>query len=105
MQGCMPALARISILLLAVLPLARGAERDVTKTFPVQPGCVLTVDTYRGRITVEESDAREVVVAIHMETGVGSEIRSVPAPRLSLSEIFGLAFLRLPLLALPVQNL
>jgi hypothetical protein len=52
---------------------AHGAERDVNQVFPVQPGCTLKVDVDRGGITVEESDASEVRVAIHVEIGADTE--------------------------------
>ena len=60
---------------LAALSVAAGraAEREFNRTFPVQPGCTLKVDTYRGSITVVESDRPEVQVALHMEIGADSE--------------------------------
>jgi hypothetical protein len=65
--------ARIFCLLLAALAFARAAEREVTKKFAVEPGCTLRIDSYRGQITVEESEANEVGLALLMETGVDAE--------------------------------
>ena len=69
----MSAAVRIFFLLSAVLPWARGAERELVRTFPVQPGCTLKIDTYRGHITVEEHDAAEIAVMVHMEIGADTE--------------------------------
>lgn len=46
----------------------RAAEREFTRTFPVQPGCTVKLDTYRGRIVVVERDQAEVQVTLQMET-------------------------------------
>src|SRR5688572_7466549 len=56
---------------LAVGPIASAgaAERDVRHEFAVQPGCLLRIDTYRGEVTVTESDDPTVQVTIHMEVG------------------------------------
>jgi DUF4097 and DUF4098 domain-containing protein YvlB len=51
----------------------RAAERDVVRSFPVSPGCTLVVDTYRGNITVEESERAEIRVAVHLEIGADNE--------------------------------
>jgi hypothetical protein len=51
------------------LTCARAAERDVKRTFPVQRGCTLQIDTYRGSIMVTESDASEIAVTVQMEIG------------------------------------
>ena len=45
----------------------RAAEREFTRTFPVQPGCTVKLDTYRGSIVVVESDQAEVQVTLQME--------------------------------------
>jgi hypothetical protein len=47
----------------------RAAEHDVKRTFPVQPGCTLQIDTYRGSVIVTESDAAEIAVIVQMEIG------------------------------------
>jgi hypothetical protein len=58
------------ILLLLLGPLgATAMERDVVRTFPARPGCVVRVDTFRGAITVTEADTAEVRVAIHVAIG------------------------------------
>ncbi len=46
----------------------RAAEREFTRTFPVQPGCTVKLDSYRGRIVVVEHDQAEVQVTLQMET-------------------------------------
>lgn len=51
----------------------QAADRDFTRTFPVQPGCTLKVDTYRGRIEVVESDQLEVRVNLQVEIGAETE--------------------------------
>jgi hypothetical protein len=63
-----------AILLCLTLAIAtRAAEREVTRTFAVEPGCTLQVDLYRGRIEVEESDAADVKVTIHAEIGANTD--------------------------------
>lgn len=62
----------LGLVALAVLPV-RAADRDVVKTFPVQPGGMVKVDSYRGTINVVESDVAEVRVAIHLEVGADTE--------------------------------
>jgi len=61
----------VSTLLLILLgPVAAGAmERDIVRKFPVQPGCAVRLDTFRGAITVTEADTAEVRVAIHIAIG------------------------------------
>lgn len=64
------------IALLWALPgvgLLHAAERDIRHAFPVQPGCRLKIDTYRGRIEVTESDEPEVKILIHLEIGGETE--------------------------------
>ncbi|MSU71607.1 MAG: hypothetical protein EXS43_04595 [Opitutus sp.] len=51
----------------------RAAERDIRHAFPVQPGCRLKIDSYRGRIEVTESDEPEVKILIHLEIGGETE--------------------------------
>ena len=64
---------RIFVLLLAALPSARAVERDIERKFAVRPGCSLKIDTYRGSIAVEETDAAEVTVAVHLEINADSD--------------------------------
>ncbi len=52
---------------------ARAAERDVVRTFPVQPGCSVAIETYGGAITVTEADEPQVRVAVHLEIGADTE--------------------------------
>jgi hypothetical protein len=51
----------------------RAAERDIVRSFPVQPNCSIAIDTYRGAIIVQEADTSEVRVAVHLEIGADSE--------------------------------
>ena len=48
-------------------------ERDFKRTFAVEPGCTVKIDTYRGSIVVIESDQAEVEVTGLMEIGVETE--------------------------------
>lgn len=52
---------------------AAAAEREMHRTFPVRPGCTLKIDTYRGEITVTESDDSVVQVSIRLEIGGETE--------------------------------
>ena len=56
-----------------VVAVARAAERDFVRTFDVQPGCTLAIDTYRGAINVTEADTNTIRVAVHLEIGADSE--------------------------------
>jgi hypothetical protein len=68
---------RLLLVLLAGAPLvARAVDRDEERTFPVQPGCTLKVDFYRGNIDVQESDAAEITVVVHTSLAVASEARA-----------------------------
>ncbi len=60
-------------MLLFLAGTAFAAERNIVRTFPIGPGCTVTVDSYRGAINVAESDANEVRVAIHLEIGSETE--------------------------------
>jgi hypothetical protein len=52
---------------------ASAAERVVERTFSVEPGCQLVIDTFRGGIVVEESDAAEVRLTVRLENSLGDE--------------------------------
>jgi hypothetical protein len=65
--------AQFVFLLLALLPAAHAAEREVTRTFPVAPGCTLKIDSYRGRITITEHDAPTIDVKVLIATGAETE--------------------------------
>lgn len=58
---------------LALLASGHAAERDVNRVFPVQPGCRLKLDSYRGSVTIVESDEPAVSVAVHLEIGGDTE--------------------------------
>jgi DUF4097 and DUF4098 domain-containing protein YvlB len=61
-------------LLLVAAPLAWGAiERVDNRVFPVQPGCTLKLDTYRGAILVTEGDQPEISVALTLRFAVDTE--------------------------------
>lgn len=63
-----------SIFFLAAFALAaRGAEREVQRTFPVRPDCQLKVEFYRGLISVVEGDVAEVRLEAHVEINTDSE--------------------------------
>ena len=51
----------------------RGAEREMTKVFAVQPGGTVQVDSYRGSITVDEGDAPEVRITVQFDFNVDTE--------------------------------
>lgn len=72
---------RALLICLTLAIATRAAERDVTRTFAVEPGCTLKVDLYRGRISVEESDVAEVRVAIHAEIGADTDAAAERAGR------------------------
>lgn len=61
----------------ALAVFARGAgsgpAREYQRTFPVQPGCTLVVDTYHGEIVIEESDQPEVRVTLNVDFNVETE--------------------------------
>lgn len=52
---------------------ARGADRDVSHVFPVQPACRLNVDFYSGAITVDEADIAEIRIEAHFEINSDNE--------------------------------
>lgn len=57
---------RVLLAFLALVPLAaRAIDHAEERTFPVQPGCLLKVELYRGAIDVQESDAAEITVIAH----------------------------------------
>lgn len=55
------------------LPRVCGVEREFTRTFPVEPGCTVKLDTYRGSITIVESDQPEVRVLLQMQLATDNE--------------------------------
>lgn len=63
-------------LALALLPCTSSAiEREIDRTFSVQPGCTLRVDSYRGSIMVEESesDQSEIKVKVLLELNTDND--------------------------------
>ena len=68
----------LSVMLAAALAGgALAAEREVKRRFAVEPGCALNIDTHRGEIVIEESDASEIRLAIVIEADAGSEERAL----------------------------
>ncbi len=63
----------VGIVLAVVAAPLRAIERDFKRTFSVQPGCTVKIDTYRGSIVVTESDQPEVEVTGLMEIGAETE--------------------------------
>ena len=55
--------------LTAAVLAGRAAERGLERTFSVEPGCTLRVDTYRGSIAVVEGDAPEIRVSLQLNLG------------------------------------
>jgi len=51
----------------------RAAERGFERTFPVEPGCTLKLDTYRGSVVIVESDRAEIRATLQVEVGTRSE--------------------------------
>ncbi|HUR58003.1 MAG TPA: DUF4097 family beta strand repeat-containing protein [Opitutaceae bacterium] len=45
----------------------RAMEAEVRRNFPVQPGCTLVVDSYRGKITIEETDELQIRVRLNVD--------------------------------------
>jgi len=54
-------------LVLALLHPAAAVERTAKRSFPIQPGATVTVDTYRGAIFIEQAEGNEVRVEVRME--------------------------------------
>ena len=50
-----------------------AVEREVNRTFAVQPGCTLVVESYHGDIVIVESDDAEVRLALHLDYDVDTE--------------------------------
>ena len=65
-------LLRLGLASLAAV-FGRAAEREFERTFPVEPGCTVKLDTYRGSIEIVEGDRPEVHVTVHMEIGSDTE--------------------------------
>lgn len=64
---------RVLVLWLFLALTARAVEREVTRTFPVEPGSTVKVDLYRGKISIEEDDVSEVRVGVRLEVAVETE--------------------------------
>lgn len=65
----------LSLFLAGGASLGRAAEREFKQNFPVQPGCTVKIDTYRGIVMIAESETPtdEVKVSLHMEIGADTE--------------------------------
>ncbi|MBC7367048.1 MAG: DUF4097 family beta strand repeat protein [Undibacterium sp.] len=60
---------------MAVRP-AVAVERTVKRSFPVQPGATLKVDSYRGGIIVEETEESAVRVEVRVEVATEDEAQA-----------------------------
>ncbi len=58
---------------LTLVPAGQSAERVVRQNFAVEPGCELTLATYRGAIVVEEGDAPEVRIVVTVRSDLKDE--------------------------------
>lgn len=66
------------LLLVAGLGLDSGAaEREIRRVFAVEPGAELAIDTYRGDVTIDESDGREITVEVVVDAVAGKEAEVV----------------------------
>src|SRR3954468_13329903 len=57
----------------AVAAAAPALEREVRRSFAVQPGCTLKIDSYRALLLVEESDGATIDIAIALDAQADSE--------------------------------
>lgn len=79
----------ITLALFAIRP-AVAVERTVKRSFPVQPGATLTVDTYRGGIIIEETDQSEVRAEVRIELATEDEAqanKSIEALKLEMEVV------------------
>lgn len=60
-------------LFLGLVLTGRAAVREFERTFAVQPGCTVKLETYRGSVTVVESDRPEVHVTLRLEIATDDE--------------------------------
>lgn len=65
----------IAHFLLAIRPVV-AVERTVKRSFPVQAGATVVVDTYRGGIIVEETNQAEVRVEVRIELATEDEAQA-----------------------------
>ncbi len=87
--------SRVTLLLFVTLALlvagpAAAAERTVKRSFPVQPGATLKVDTYRGGIIVEETDESAVRAEVRIELATEDETQanqSIEALKLEMEQV------------------
>lgn len=56
----------VSCVLLGGLQLSAAISDKIERTFPVEPGCEVRVDSYRGAIHIEQGDAPEVRVVVEI---------------------------------------
>ncbi len=66
--------------LLAMLFFAAGAasavsaaQREIKRSFAVQPGCTLKIDSYHALLTIEESEAAEIRVSVSIDAEADTE--------------------------------
>ncbi|PTX95796.1 hypothetical protein [Opitutus sp. ER46] len=70
----MNAFLRLVLALGLLTVAARGTERRIERTFPAAVGGTLTIDTYRGAITVTEADTKEVQIAVTLNVAPESAV-------------------------------
>ena len=63
----------VALFFAAALPARAAGAAEVKRTFPVEPGCTLQVDSYRALLTIEESDEAEIRVAITIDAEADPE--------------------------------
>ena len=77
MTFCAPRCLLLSLALLVAGPgSASAVERMIKRAFPVQPGVTVKVDTYRGGIIVEETEASEVRAEVRVEFATEDEAQA-----------------------------
>jgi hypothetical protein len=59
----------LALLLLPAVSAVHAVERDIVRKFTALPGCSLSVETFRGSVTINEADTQEIRVAIHLAIG------------------------------------
>ncbi len=66
----------LTLVLLTLRP-ARAVERTIKRSFAVQPGATVSVDTYRGGIIIEETQENEVRAEVRVELATQDEGRAM----------------------------
>lgn len=74
----MAGLRSAPFLLAAVLAagVAGAPAREIERVFPVRPGCLLKIDTYRGSVAIEEGDDNAIRLTVVVDAGSETDERS-----------------------------